>query len=227
MSYDKIEAIAKIKNPFPEKFGIPRQSNMTNIVSEIIFEPKYRDINAVRGLSEFSHIWVLWKFSGFDSQDWSPTVRPPRLGGNTRMGVFATRSPNRPNSIGLSSLKLINVDTECENAPVLTVCGADMVDGTEIYDVKPYIPFSDCHTDAIGGYTDAYKEYKLNVHIPDTIKCNWDVDLVEKISQILSLDPRPSYQEDPEREYGMNFSGYNIKFKVINNDLHVISVKQD
>jgi tRNA-Thr(GGU) m(6)t(6)A37 methyltransferase TsaA len=224
---EKMKIIAKIKTPYSEKFGVPRQSNMTSVLSKIIFEPEYRDCNSIRGLSDFSHIWVLWKFSGFESDQWSPTVRPPRLGGNKRMGVFATRSPNRPNPIGMSSLRLIHVDTESENAPILTVCGADMIDGTEIYDIKPYLPFSDSHPNAIAGFTEAYRDYRLNVIIPQEIVAEIDEDTENNLREILSLDPRPSYQNDNTRIYGMTFSKYNVKFKVDENNLTVISIKQD
>lgn len=228
MSKREIEPIAHIHTPYKDKFGIPRQSGMVeNIVSEIVFERKYRNADAIRGLNEFSHIWVLWEFTGFDSVNWSPTVRPPKLGGNKRMGVFATRSPNRPNSIGLSSLKLAEIDASSSKAPVLKVCGADMLDGTAIYDIKPYIPFTDSHPDASSGFAGEHLNSKLNVFIPQELEEKFNDNQRDTIKKILSLDPRPSYQNDTERIYGVTLFDYNIRFKVIENDLIVTDIEQD
>ncbi len=207
-----LKIIAKIYTAHKEKFGIPRQSGMADLPAEIVFEPEYRDPNAVRGLDGFSHIWVLWQFSEAKCDRWQPTVRPPRLGGNKRMGVFATRSPFRPNSIGLSSLKLENVELTADRGPVLHVLGADILDGTPIFDIKPYIAFTDSHPNAVCGFSEGYKEYKLKVEMPENI------DLPDNIRQnivdLLACDPRPSYQNDPERVYGLDVAGYSIKFTV-------------
>ena len=224
----EIEPIAHIHTPYKDKFGIPRQSGMVdNIVSEIVFKKKYRSLDAVRGLKEFSHIWVLWEFTGFNSDKWSPTVRPPKLGGNKRMGVFATRSPNRPNSIGLSSLKLIEIDTSSTVAPVLKVCGADMLDGTAIYDVKPYIPFTDSHPDASSGFAGEHINNYLNVQMKKEFQEKFDEEQIKAVIKLLSLDPRPSYQDDSERIYGVTLFGYNVKFRVIEKDLIVTDIEQD
>lgn len=220
-------AIAHIKTPFKDKFGIPRQSGMAdNVISEIEFVPEYRNIDSVRGLSDFSHIWVLWQFVGFENEKWSPTVRPPRLGGNKRMGVFATRSPNRPNSIGLSSLKLLEVVTDVPNAPILRVSGADILDGTVIYDIKPYIPFTDSHPDAKYGFAEENVGYRLEVDFPEELAKVLPENELQNITQLLSLDPRPSYQNDPERIYGMTIYGHNIKFKVNESRLSVIEIEK-
>ena len=219
-----LKVIAKIHTAHKEKFGIPRQSGMVNLPAEIVFEPEYRDPNAVRGLDGFSHIWVLWQFSEAKCDTWQPTVRPPRLGGNKRMGVFATRSPFRPNSIGLSSLKLESVELTTDRGPVLHVTGADILDGTPIFDVKPYIAFCDSHPDAVCGFSEGYKEYKLKVKMPE------DADLPEEMREniidLLACDPRPSYQNDPERVYGLDVSGYSVKFTVDGEVLKVISVEK-
>ncbi len=228
MQSKELKTIAHIKTPYNDKFGIPRQSGMVeSIVSEIEFVPMYRNPDSVRGLSEFSHIWVLWEFKGFDSEKWSPTVRPPRLGGNKRMGVFATRSPNRPNSIGMSSLKLLEIDTKSQNAPILKVAGADMLDGTAIYDIKPYISFTDSHPDATSGFAGEHISHRLNVEFPETLSQLLPEAQRECIKEVLSLDPRPSYQNDPNRIYGLTVFGHNIKFKVDGFELTVISIEQD
>lgn len=228
MDARSIEPIAYIKTPYTDKFGIPRQSGMVeSIISEIEFLPKYRNIDSIRGLSEFSHIWVLWEFVGFNKESWSPTVRPPRLGGNARMGVFATRSPNRPNSIGLSSLRLLSIDVESKRAPILKVSGADMLNGTAIYDIKPYIPFTDSHPNATSGFASEHIGHRLNVTFPESLCTKLNDLQISNIKEILSLDPRPSYQNDAERIYGMSLYDLNIKFKVDGNDLLVITVEQD
>ena len=220
--------IAHIHTPYTDKFGIPRQSGMVDdIICEIEFMPKYRNPDAIRGLSDFSHIWVLWKFDGFVSVDWSPTVRPPRLGGNKRMGVFATRSPNRPNPIGMSSLKLLDIDMSSSKSPILIVSGADMTDNTAIYDIKPYIPFTDSHPEATSGFAAEHIDYRLNVSFCDSIHTKLTDTQLLNISKILSFDPRPSYQNDTERVYGLNLYGHEIKFKVNGHELNVISIEQD
>lgn len=228
MSNRKLVTIAHIKTPFKDKFGIPRQSGMVeNIISEIEFVPEYRNADSVRGLSSFSHVWVLWEFNGFDNGSWSPTVRPPRLGGNKRMGVFATRSPNRPNSIGMSSLKLVDVDITAKNGPILRVAGADIMDGTSIYDIKPYVTFTDSHPDAVSGFAEDHIGHRLAVVIPDELASILDNSEVRNLTELLSLDPRPSYQNDPQRVYGMSFYGYNVKFTVKEEVLTVVEILKD
>ena len=226
MKNNEFAIIGHIITPYREKFGIPRQSGMVNnTLSKIVFEPKYRNSDALRGLSDFSHIWVIWKFSGFESDEWSPTVRPPRLGGNTRMGVFATRSPNRPNPIGLSSLKLVKIDFDDKEGPVLYVLGADMVSGTEIFDIKPYIPFTDSHPDAKFGFAEDNINYKLKVNFTRKIATKMTDSEFESAIEILSLDPRPSYHNAPDRIYGVSLFNYNIKFKVVEDELTVVEVE--
>lgn len=220
-----IKIIAKMKSDFPSKFGIPRQSGLVeNLYSTIIFEQEFRNADALRGLEAYSHLWLIWQFSKAVRDDWSPTVRPPRLGGNTRMGVFATRSPFRPNAIGLSSVRILGLEQTVEHGTVIHVAGADLMDGTPIFDIKPYIPYSDCHTDATGGFTDAVSDFLLKVEFPD--------ELLQKIPQnkrtaligVLSHDPRPSYQQDAHRVYGLSFAGFDIQFTVQNKTLYVINV---
>ena len=220
----KIKPIAYIKTDFPSKFGIPRQSGLTNLKAYITFEPEYRDANALTGIENFTHLWLIWHFSLSDNKGgWSPTVRPPRLGGNKRMGVFATRSPYRPNPIGLSCVRLDKVE-HTANGPVLTVFGADLVDGTPIFDIKPYIPFADCHTDASQGYTEDTKEYKISVEISDDLLSSFPKEKRDALLEILSEDPRPAYQDDPERIYGFSFAGYEIRFTVRENLLTVTDI---
>ncbi len=216
-----MEIIAKIHTDFPEKFGIPRQSGLAlGTVGVIEFVDKYRDVSAVRGLEGYSHIWLLWQFSENLNSNWSPTVRPPRLGGNKRMGVFATRSPFRPNPIGLSCVKLIKVDIKCKNAPVLYVEGADILDGTPIYDIKPYLPHTDCVSDATGGFSTDVLDNNLNVVIPDCIS----FDKKAQLCEILSQDPRPSYHND-ERLYTMSFAQSEIFFYVKDKTLYVTKIE--
>ncbi|MBO5912765.1 MAG: tRNA (N6-threonylcarbamoyladenosine(37)-N6)-methyltransferase TrmO, partial [Clostridia bacterium] len=217
-----LKVIAKIYTAHKEKFGIPRQSGMVELPAEIVFEPQYRDPNAVRGLDGFSHIWVLWQFSEAKCDGWQPTVRPPRLGGNKRMGVFATRSPFRPNSIGLSSLKLEKVELTADKGPVLHVSGADILDGTPIFDIKPYIAFTDSHPDAICGFSEGYKEYKLKVEFSNGEIEKIDPELRDAVTELLSCDPRPSYQTDTTRVYGLDVSGYSVKFTVDGEVLTVV-----
>ncbi|MBE6729847.1 MAG: tRNA (N6-threonylcarbamoyladenosine(37)-N6)-methyltransferase TrmO [Ruminococcaceae bacterium] len=216
-----MKIIAKIHNEFTEKFGIPRQSGLSSAISEIRFEPHYRNIDALRYIDKFSHLWLIWEFSESKLEDWSPTVRPPRLGGNKKVGVFASRSPFRPNPLGLTVVELIKVKISEKYGPVLIVKGADMLNGTPIYDIKPYIPFSDCISDAKDGFTLETKKHKLEVIFPDNIAKDIDKDTLKELSEILSFDPRPSYHAD-DREYGMTYGKFNIKFKVSDNVLTVI-----
>lgn len=218
----QLKTIATIKTGFSEKFGIPRQSGMVEDTAEIVFEPEFRNPDAVRGLEGFSHIWLIWQFSESMRRGWSPTVRPPRLGGNTKMGVFATRSPFRPNELGLSSVKLLGIEFNKQKGPVLYVSGADLLDGTPIFDIKPYLPFTDSHADAKFGFAEGYKEYKLSVDFDENLKQKIDEETVLAIEQILAADPRPSYQNDPKRVYGLKFYDYEIKFSVDGNKLKVL-----
>ncbi len=220
-----IQVIARMKSDFPTKFGIPRQSGLiSELRSTIVFEPAFRNADALRGIEDFSHLWIIWQFSEAVRTGWSPTVRPPRLGGNTRMGVFATRSPFRPNNLGLSSVKLLGVEHTAEFGTVLHVGGADLMDGTPIFDIKPYIPYGDCHPEATGGFTDRAGDFLLQVEFP--------AELLEKLPQqkrqaavgVLSHDPRPSYQKDPERIYGLCFAGFDIRFQVKDQVLTVLEV---
>ena len=221
----EIKPIEYIKNQFKEKFGIPRQSGRApSVISRIIFEPEFNTIDAVRGLEGFSHVWLIFGFSKAEKDGWSPLIRPPRLGGNTKVGVFASRSPFRPNRLGLSSVKLINIETDKYNRVVLTVSGADLLDGTPVYDIKPYLPFTDCHADATGGYASEKKDYKLKVVFPEILKNNLSENDVLSITECLADDPRPSYQEDG-RLYGMRFGKYNIKFKVEFDTLTVFEIE--
>ncbi|MBQ6856438.1 MAG: tRNA (N6-threonylcarbamoyladenosine(37)-N6)-methyltransferase TrmO [Lachnospiraceae bacterium] len=218
--------IARIHTDFPTKFGIPRQSGLIEeLKAEIVFEPEYRDPDALRGIEEFSHLWLIWEFSESVRDGWSPTVRPPRLGGNKRVGVFATRSPFRPNPIGLSSVRLDSVELHTEKGPVLHVSGADMMDGTPIFDIKPYIPFVDNRADASEGYTNRTKEYFLQVEIEDTLLERVESEKRDALKAVLAGDPRPSYQNDPERIYGLEFAGHEIKFTVRNDVLTVIEIQ--
>lgn len=226
MDGPNLKIIARIKTDFPEKFGIPRQSGMVGTTEgRIIFEPEYRNADAVRGLENFSHIWLLWQFSKSLREGWSPTVRPPRLGGNKRVGVFATRSPFRPNEIGLSSVKLKRVELTETLGPVLYVEGADLLDGTPIYDIKPYLKFTDSHPDAVDGFAEDYRDYKLNVIFPENLKRNLDDKTVTALVSLLAADPRPSYQHDPERVYVMAYSCYEVEFSVDGDVLTVKAIK--
>ena len=217
--------IAKIHTEFPTKFGIPRQSGIIDsLQGTIVFEPEYRDPEAIRGLEEFSHLWLLWEFSEAKRDTWSPTVRPPRLGGNIRKGVFATRSPFRPNPIGLSSVKLEKIEMDPRLGPVLHVSGADLMDGTPIYDIKPYIVYTDSHPEAISGFADKPAEYLLEVSIPDELLLMIPATQRESLIAVLAHDPRPQYQDDPERVYGMAFANLEVKFKVSAKQLSVVSI---
>ena len=217
--------IARMKSDFPTKFGIPRQSGLVEeLQSTIVFEPEYRNTDALRGITDFSHLWIIWQFSKAVRDDWSPTVRPPRLGGNTRMGVFATRSPFRPNAIGLSCVKIIGLENTEEFGTVIHVGGADLMDGTPIFDIKPYIPYSDAHPDALGGFTQSAGDFLLHVDFPEGLQQIVPESKRAALIGVLSHDPRPSYQNDPDRVYGLSFGGYNIRFQVKNNTLTVLEV---
>ena len=220
-----IRVIARMKSDFPTKFGIPRQSGLVEeLHSTIIFEPDFRNPDALRGIEEFSHIWLIWQFSEAVRQEWSPTVRPPRLGGNTRMGVFATRAPFRPNNLGLSSVKLLGVEHTKEYGTVLHVAGADLMDGTPIFDIKPYIPYGDSHPDATGGFTDHAKDFVLQVQFPQHLLDKIPQDKQAAAIGVLSHDPRPSYQKQADRIYGLNFAGFDIRFQVNGDTLTVLEV---
>lgn len=228
MEEPRLKVIARIYTEYPQKFGIPRQSGMeTETEATIVFEPPYRNPDALRGLESFSHIWVLWQFSKAvkPEGDWSPTVRPPRLGGNRRMGVFATRSPYRPNAIGLSSLKLKEVVYTKNRGPVLKVLGADILDGTPIYDIKPYLAFTDSHPDAVCGFADAHLSDRLEVVFSERASKDVSLKTQEKLKSVLKMDPRPSYQNDPQRVYKMTALGFEISFCVKEQTLTVLDLK--
>lgn len=222
-----INPIAYIRTEFPEKFGVPRQSGLASALrGTIVFVPEYRNADALRGLEGFSHLWLIWEFSAnSERKDWQPTVRPPRMGGNERMGVFATRSPFRPNPLGLSCVEIESVQYDHQEGPVIHVKGADLMDGTPIYDIKPYIKYADARPNAVCGYVDKLEERTLKVVIPSEISSGvQDKSLLEALVQTLSLDPRPSYHDDPEREYGLSFAGMNIRFKVFLRILTVTAI---
>ncbi len=219
----ELKIIARIKNDFPTKFGLPRQSGLSDFKSEIVFEKEYSVEEAFRGMDEFSHLIIIWGFSEAERDDWSPTVRPPRLGGNKRVGVFATRSPFRPNSIGLSSVKLLGVE-KTENGTALRVSGADLMDGTPIYDIKPYLPYTDCHPDAIGGFADEKLKDALAVDFKEELLNKIPEDKRSALIELLSEDPRPHYITDDDRVYGFEFANTEIKFTVKENLLTVTEV---
>lgn len=217
--------IAHIKSDFSEKFGIPRQSGLVpQLEARIIFTPEYRNPDALRGLEGFSHLWLIWEFSAARREGWSPTVRPPRLGGNRRLGVFATRSPFRPNPIGLSCVELEAVTQDPALGPVVTVRGADLMDGTPILDIKPYLPYADCHPEAVGGFAAAQAGAKLTVDIPAPWREHLSPERLLALEGVLAQDPRPSYQDDPERVYGMEFAGLEIRFRVAGGRLTVCQI---
>ena len=222
-----IQIIARMKSDFPTKFGIPRQSGLVEeLRSTIIFEPEFRNPDALRGIDGYSHLWLIWQFSEAVRTEWTPTVRPPRLGGNTRMGVFATRSPFRPNSLGLSSVKLLGVEHTEEFGTVIHVGGADLMDGTPIFDIKPYIPYGDCHPEATGGFTDTAGDFLLQVDFPEYLLNQLPNDKQQAAIGILSHDPRPSYQRKPDRVYGISFAGFDIRFTVQDDILTVQTVEK-
>lgn len=221
-----MKIIARIHNDFPSKFGIPRQSGLVEALkARVVFEPDFRSPEAVRGLEGFSHIWLIWQFSQAVREDWSPTVRPPRLGGNQRVGVFATRSPFRPNPIGLSCVKLEKVDYTAPGGPVLLVRGADLLDGTPIFDVKPYVPLADCRPQAVGGFSDQHREDGLSVDFPPALLEQVPKEKRGALLGVLAQDPRPSYQHDPQRVYGMAFAGLEVRFTVEGNILTVRGIQ--
>ncbi len=222
-----IQVIARMRSDFPTKFGIPRQSGLVEeLHSTIVFEPEFRNGDALRGIEDFSHLWLIWQFSEAVRSGWSPTVRPPRLGGNTRMGVFATRSPFRPNNLGLSSVRLLGAEQTQMYGTVLHVGGADLMDGTPIFDIKPYIPYGDCHPEATGGFTDTAEDFLLQVDFPAALLQILPLDKQAAAIGILQHDPRPSYQRKPERIYGIAFAGFDIRFTVRDHVLTVAAVEK-
>lgn len=224
----EIRPIAHIHTDFPEKFGVPRQSGLAKeLRGKIVFEKEYRNPDALRGLEGFSHIWLVWEFSANrrTAGEWQPTVRPPRLGGNTHMGVFATRSPFRPNPLGLSCVKISSIELDSPDGPVINVTGADLMDGTPIYDIKPYIRYADARPEAVCGYVDELDERALKVVLPGELAQRIkEREVIPSLIETLRLDPRPSYHSDPHREYGMSFAGYNIRFTVVDGVLEVKDV---
>ena len=221
----QINVIARMRSDFPTKFGIPRQPHLVEeLRSTIVFEPEYRNADALRGIEGFSHLWIIWQFSEAVRSGWSPTVRPPRLGGNTRMGVFATRSPFRPNNLGLSCVKLLGVEMTKDLGPVIHVSGADLMDGTPIFDIKPYIPYADSHPEALGGFTDTAGEFLLQVDFPPQLLALLPEEKRNAALGVLSHDPRPSYQRRPGRVYGLPFAGFDIRFTVEGERLTVCEV---
>ncbi len=223
MEEKAVQYIARIHTDFPDKFGVPRQSGLAPALkATIVMEPEYRDPQCFRGLEDFSYIWLLWDFDRAGS--WRPTVRPPRLGGNVRKGVFATRSPFRPNSIGLSCVRLLEIHMDERQGPVLIVAGADLVDNTPILDIKPYLPYVDCHQNATGGFTEKTSSYFLQVEIPEHLLNQVPKDKQQALRETLSLDPRPAYQEDPKREYGLQFDQWNVRFQVEENRCKVVDI---
>ena len=220
-----MEPIARIHNPYDEKFGVPRQSGLAEeVVSTIVFEEKYRVPEALRGIEEFSHLWLIWAFDRAERDTWSPTVRPPRLGGNQRVGVFATRSPFRPNAIGLSCVKLLSVEKTPEG-PVLKVAGADLVSGTPIYDIKPYLPYADCKPEAVGGFTDRTEKRTVEVRFSESASAALSPEEKAALASVLRQDPRPAYQDNPDREYAFSFGGKNVRFSVRDGILTVSAIE--
>ncbi|MCI6721048.1 MAG: tRNA (N6-threonylcarbamoyladenosine(37)-N6)-methyltransferase TrmO [Clostridiales bacterium] len=222
-----VRIIARIHSDFPTKFGIPRQSGLAEVRSTIIFEPEYRNPDALRGLEGYTHLWLIWQFSEAVRDGWSPTVRPPRLGGNTRMGVFATRSPFRPNPIGLSSVRIDGIELHTPDGPLIHVTGADLMDGTPIYDIKPYLAYTDSHPEAAGGFALQTREGVLSVDFPAELLAVIPEDRRDGLIAVLAQDPRPQYQNDPERVYGMAFAGFDVQFRVADGRLTVCAVTPD
>ena len=220
-----MKIIARIRNAYDGKFGVPRQSGLVEeVVSDIVFEPEYRVQEALRGIEAFSHLWLIWAFDRAERDTWSPTVRPPRLGGNLRVGVFATRSPYRPNAIGLSCVKLVGIEKGREGT-VLKVAGADLVNGTPIYDIKPYLPYADCKPEATGGFTDKTEKRQAEVVFPENLAGKMDAEDLRALKAVLREDPRPAYQEDPERIYAFEFAGKHIEFRVEEKVLKVLRIE--
>ena len=222
----QIKQIAYIRSDFVEKFGIPRQSNLADTRAEIHFLPEYQNADALREIETYDYLWLIWEFSEVVRENWSPTVRPPRLGGNKRCGVFATRSPFRPNPIGLSCVRLLGIEKRPEKGMVVEVEGADLMDGTPILDIKPYLPYVDCMPDARGGFADRVKGYALEVEIPEKLLLKLPNEQQGCVREILAEDPRPSYQNDPDRVYGMEYAGYEIKFRVKDYRLTVCEIER-
>lgn len=225
---DKLElkVVARMRSEFPSKFGIPRQAGLVEgLRATVVFEPEYRNPDALRGIEGFSHLWLVWGFHQAVRETWSPTVRPPRLGGNARLGVFATRSPFRPNPLGLSCVKLEGVEPTGPDGPALVVSGADLMDGTPIYDIKPYVPYADCRPEAAEGFAVA-PEPPLRVELPEALGAKLPEDRAEALAQVLSWDPRPHYQANPQRVYGMGFAGYEVKFRVDGDALVVLKIEE-
>jgi len=224
-----IRPIARMKSDFPTKFGIPRQSGLADALrSTVIFEPEFRNPDALRGIEGYTHLWLIWQFSEAVRDQWSPTVRPPRLGGNTRMGVFATRSPFRPNPIGLSCVEIVAIEEQPGHGTVIVVSGADLMDGTPIYDIKPYTVYADCHPEARSGFASTVWERELELDFPSELRGRLsNAELCEALCGVLRNDPRPSYHNDPERVYGMDFGGYNVKFSVSGGVLKVLDIKKE
>jgi len=221
-----MKIIARIRSDFPAKFGIPRQSGLVDeLRADVVFEPEFRSPEALRGLEDFSHLWLIWQFSANLRDTWSPTVRPPRLGGNARLGVFATRSPFRPNPVGLSCVRLLGVDLRTEQGPVLHVAGADLMDGTPIFDVKPYLPYADCHPEALGGFAAQAPEKRLAVDCPASLLARVPAGARAALLAVLAQDPRPPYQQDPQRVYGLSFAGVEVGFTVAGDRLTVCWVE--
>ena len=221
----EIRAVAHARSDFPAKFGIPRQAGLVpELRARIVFVPEFRTPDAVRGIDGFSHLWLVWGFSAVDRDGWSPVVRPPRLGGDTRVGVFASRSPFRPNGLGLSSVRLLAVESDAAGAPELVVGGADLMDGTPIYDIKPYVA-ADQHPDATLGFTATNTDYGLAVDLPDELGVLVPADKRDALVGVLAQDPRPAYQRDPERIHGVSFAGLNVRFRVAEGVLHVVEVR--
>lgn len=216
--------IAHIETPFQTKFGIPRQAGIVEIPARIVFEPEYRVAEALRGLEDFDYLWLVWVFSQSEGHEWSPTVRPPRLGGNRRIGVFATRSPFRPNPIGLSSVKIVSIEHTADLGPVINISGADLMNGTPILDIKPYLPYTDSHPDARSGFATQPADQLLEVECPQETLSAFSCELRNLLLDILAHDPRPQYQHDPERIYGMSFYNHEVKFRVDGNKAIVISI---
>ena len=221
----EITPIAHIRTDFGSKFGVPRQSGVVDeLIARIVFEPAYRNPDALRGMEDFSHLWLIWHFSEVKQEGWSPTVRPPRLGGNTRMGVFATRSPYRPNPLGLSAVRIVSVDLHTPDGPVITVAGADLMDGTPIFDIKPYLAYADSHPDAKGGFIEGLTDRSVQVRCDEALLSPLPEETRKSLLAVLTHDPRPTYQNDPDRVYGMDFAGHNVRFTVADGVLTVVEL---